>query len=201
MVCPAFLCLADLNGLRSTYLQEVLEKEKSELKAMCSEVHRSRKKQEKMIEGKCAESHEDRHFGERLADRLTEFTGSWGFLMTFIGIFVIWVVVNTAVLIAKPFNPYPFIFLNLVLLCLAAIEAPIIMMSQNRQNVRDRLRAEYDYRSSLRSEQKICQLHEKVDQLLMTQWQGLFDIERAQMEWQDLMISRMAQLAEGISSK
>ncbi|HEX5078949.1 MAG TPA: DUF1003 domain-containing protein [Geminicoccaceae bacterium] len=84
--------------------------------------------------------------GERLADRIADFGGSWTFILSFAGFILVWVVINTVVLLARPFDPYPFILLNLFLSCLAAIQAPIIMMSQNRQEARDRLRAENDYR-------------------------------------------------------
>jgi uncharacterized membrane protein len=89
---------------------------------------------------------------------------------------------NTYALIVKPFDPYPFILLNLVLSCLAAVQAPIIMMSQNRQEAKDRLRAEYDYRVNLKAELEIRHLHEKVDHLLMNQWQRLLEIQKIQMD-------------------
>ena len=93
-----------------------------------------------------------------------------------------WVGVNSAVLFWRPFDPYPFILLNLVLSCLAAIQAPIIMMSQNRQEARDRMRAEHDYQVNLKAELEIRHLHRKVDQLLTHQWQRLLEIQRIQME-------------------
>ena len=89
---------------------------------------------------------------------------------------------NSIQFITKPFDPYPFIFLNLILSCLAAIQAPIIMMSQNRQEERDRIHAEYDYRINLKAELEIRHLHEKLDHLLMNQWQRLLEIQEIQME-------------------
>jgi len=95
------------------------------------------------------------------------------------------VCINSALIIWKPFDPYPFIFLNLILSCLAAIQAPIIMMSQNRQEARDRLHAEQDYRMNLKAELEIRHLHEKIDHLLMNQWQRLMEIQQIQMELMD----------------
>jgi uncharacterized membrane protein len=92
---------------------------------------------------------------------------------------------NSMSLITKPFDPYPYIFLNLILSCLAAIQAPIIMMSQNRQEERDRIQAEHDYRINLKAELEIRHLHEKVDHLLVNQWQRLLEIQEIQMELMD----------------
>ena len=107
-------------------------------------------------------------FGERLADKVAAIGGSWGFIVGF-GLFLIaWAVLNTIVLAARAFDPFPFIFLNLMLSMLAALQAPIIMMSQNRQAAKDRLEARLDYETNLRSEAEIAALHEKIDLLLET---------------------------------
>jgi uncharacterized membrane protein len=105
-------------------------------------------------------------FGERLADKVAAIGGSWGFIVGF-GLFLIaWAVLNTIVLATRAFDPFPFIFLNLMLSMLAALQAPIIMMSQNRQAAKDRLDARLDYETNLRSEAEIAALHEKIDLLL-----------------------------------
>ncbi|NUR10693.1 MAG: DUF1003 domain-containing protein [Bradyrhizobium sp.] len=105
-------------------------------------------------------------FGERLADKVAAIGGSWGFIVGF-GLFLIaWAGLNTIVLAARAFDPFPFIFLNLMLSMLAALQAPIIMMSQNRQAAKDRLEARLDYETNLRSEAEIAALHEKIDLLL-----------------------------------
>jgi len=104
-------------------------------------------------------------FGERLADRVAAFGGSWTFIIAFGIVLVAWVLGNTAVLVKHPFDPYPFIFLNLILSMLAAIQAPVIMMSQNRQGAKDRLKADMDYRIDLKGEMEIAHLHTKVDQI------------------------------------
>ena len=109
-----------------------------------------------------------RSFGERLADRIAAFGGSWTFIMLFMGAILIWVLVNTVLLVrsgGEPFDPYPFILLNLFLSLVAAIQAPIIMMSQNRQAAKDRLQASHDYEVNLKAEIEIMALHEKLDEL------------------------------------
>ncbi len=121
-------------------------------------------------------------FGERLSDRIADIGGSWGFICSFGGFLLLWIVANSLALLRHPFDPYPFILLNLVLSCLAAIQAPIIMMSQNRQEAKDRLRSENDYRVNLKAELEIRHLHEKIDHLLSRQWERLVEIQRIQVE-------------------
>lgn len=120
--------------------------------------------------------------GEKLADKIASFGGSWTFLICF-GIFlVLWILLNTVVLLVHPVDPYPFILLNLVLSCLAAIQAPIIMMSQNRQEAKDRLRSQHDYQINLKAELEIRHLHEKMDHLLSHQWERLAQIQEIQLD-------------------
>lgn len=121
-------------------------------------------------------------FGERLADRIAEFGGSLRFIILFGAILFTWIAINTVALLSKPFDPFPYILLNLVLSCLAAIQAPVIMMSQNRQEGRDRLRSEHDYQINLKAELEIRNLHEKMDHLLLRQWQKLMEIQQIQMD-------------------
>ena len=95
---------------------------------------------------------------------------------------MIWIALNTFLLLKRPFDPYPFILLNLVLSCLAAIQAPVIMMSQNRQESKDRLRSQHDYRVNLKAELEIRQLHDKIDHLLSHQWERLVEIQQIQID-------------------
>ena len=125
---------------------------------------------------------EEASLGERLADQIADFGGSWTFILLFGGVILVWVLINTIVLLGRAFDPYPFILLNLFLSCLAALQAPVIMMSQNRQEARDRLRSENDYRVNLKAELEIRQLHEKLDHLLQHQWQRLMEIQQIQIE-------------------
>ena len=121
-------------------------------------------------------------FGERLADKIATFGGSWAFLICFTLFLVMWILVNTIVMVKQPADPYPFILLNLILSCLAAIQAPIIMMSQNRQEAKDRMRSENDYQVNLKAELEIRHLHEKMDHLLMHQWDRLAKIQEIQLD-------------------
>jgi uncharacterized membrane protein len=177
-----FICLKDLTHYRSEYVESVLEAEKGELTALEQEVVLSLEQHELLSANIESEYERELSFGERLADHMAEFGGSWAFLIIFTLFVVIWIIVNSAVLIWKPADPYPFILLNLLLSCLAAIQAPIIMMSQNRQETRDRLRAENDYKVNLKAELEIQHLNEKVDHLLQNQWQRLVEIQQLQIE-------------------
>ncbi|MEG6569097.1 DUF1003 domain-containing protein [Thermoanaerobacterium thermosaccharolyticum] len=115
------------------------------------------------------EEHKDSlTFGDRMADKLADYAGSWSFIFTFSFVLVVWMVINSVAFI-KHFDPYPFILLNLVLSCLAAIQAPIIMMSQNRQEAKDRLRAQNDYEVNLKAELIIEDLHTKADKIIENQ--------------------------------
>jgi uncharacterized membrane protein len=121
-------------------------------------------------------------FGEHIADRVAQFGGSWRFIGLFGGILVVWMAVNSWVLVRHPFDPYPFILLNLVLSTLAALQAPVIMMSQNRQAAKDRLQAQQDYEINLMAEIEIRDLHDKMDSLRFKQWHELWHIQNRQIE-------------------
>ena len=120
--------------------------------------------------------------GEKLADKIATFGGSWTFLICFAIFLGLWITINTVVLVTQPADPYPFILLNLILSCLAAIQAPVIMMSQNRQEAKDRLRSQNDYQINLKAELEIQHLHEKLDHLLMHQWERLAQIQEIQLD-------------------
>lgn len=120
--------------------------------------------------------------GQRIADKVASFGGSWTFIISF-GVFIfLWICLNIFWLVNKGFDPYPFILLNLILSCLAALQAPVIMMSQNRQEEKDRERSKNDYMINLKSELEIRTLHEKIDHFVMDQQQELLDIQKAQIE-------------------
>jgi len=127
------------------------------------------------------ELHESRTLGERVADRVAEVGGSWTFILCFGVVLVVWMVVNTF-LLARAFDPYPYILLNLVLSCLAAVQAPIIMMSQNRQAAVDRMRAENDYQVNVKAELEVLQIHEKLDVLRSREWALLVEQQNRQIE-------------------
>ena len=177
-----FICLTDLNRFREEYVKDVLTKGKGEVSALEQQVIKSMKEHELLSTNVNTEFDRKLTFGEHMADKMAEYAGSWRFISIFMAVLFIWIGINTLVLIQKPFDPYPFILLNLILSCIAAIQAPIIMMSQNRQEAKDRLRSEHDYRVNLKSELEIRHLHEKIDHLLMTQWQRLLEIQEVQTE-------------------
>jgi len=122
--------------------------------------------------------------GQRLADRIAIFGGSWTFILIFLSLLLCWIVINTIVLthVGKPFDPYPYIFLNLILSMLAALQAPVIMMSQNRYAAKDRIAAQHDYEVNLKSELEILALHQKVDTLREQQWRELLVLQQEQIQ-------------------
>jgi uncharacterized membrane protein len=128
------------------------------------------------------EMHKSSTLGERMSDRLAKFAGSWYFLAFFGVVVLTWAIVNTTLILARPFDPYPYVFLNLLLACIASLQAPIIMMSQNRESQKDRLRAENDYLINLKSEIILEDLHMKVDELLDDQ-------KRLKKQLNDIMIN------------
>jgi uncharacterized membrane protein len=122
-------------------------------------------------------------FGQRLADRIAIFGGSWTFILLFLAALLAWIVLNTLILsrIGKPFDAYPYIFLNLILSMLAALQAPVIMMSQNRHAAKDRIAAEHDYEVNLKAELEIMALHQKMDSLREEQWAELLKMQQEQI--------------------
>ena len=116
-------------------------------------------------------------FGDKIADRIAEVAGSWSFILSFCTLLILWIVLNSVLLLNK-FDPYPFILLNLLLSCVAAIQAPIIMMSQNRQELKDRIQSENDYRVNLKSELIVEDLHQKLDILINNQEQLINRLDR-----------------------
>jgi uncharacterized membrane protein len=177
-----FICLENLGEFRKDYVKEVLQDEIGELSALDQEVIESLQQHEILSSDISKQFERKLTFGERLSDRIAEFGGSWKFLITFFSVLVVWIVINCVILLTHAFDPYPFILLNLILSCLAAVQAPVIMMSQNRAEARDRLRAENDYKVNLKAELEIRHLHEKIDHLLRRQYNRLFEIQQIQIE-------------------
>ncbi len=191
-----YICLQDLNRYRIAYVQEVLDRTAGEVAALNDEAARSSQEFEIISRNINIEFEKELTFWERLSDRVAAFGGSWGFILSFFAVVALWIVINAGILLAHPFDPYPYIFLNLVLSGLAGVQAPIILMSQNRQDAKDRLRAEHDYRLGLKSELELRHLHEKMDLLLTHQWRRLLEIQRLQMEVLEELASKTAAKAE-----
>jgi uncharacterized membrane protein len=137
-------------------------------------------------------------FGQRVADRVAAFGGSWTFIMTFCALLVIWVATNSFILVARGpvFDPYPYILLNLFLSMLAALQAPVIMMSQNRQVAKDRMDAAHDYEVNLKAELEILGLHQKLDALREQQWGDLLALQREQIRFLSQLLDQRPRDAE-----
>jgi len=176
------ICVQDIARLRRTYLEQMLERERGALTALDQEVLESLEMGTPLTADLETERDDKRTLGERAADAVARFGGSWTFILGFFVVLIIWMTVNVAHMLSRPFDPYPFILLNLVLSCIAALQAPIIMMSQRRQEAKDRQRSESDYKINLKAELEIRYLHEKIDIHLNRQWERLAAIQRLQIE-------------------
>jgi len=179
----SLICDEDLARFRRRYVEKLLDDERGELGALDRQVLDGMEKGISTVQ-EAASGFVDRKpsFGQKAADAVAAFGGSWSFILMFVAILVCWMGLNISGLFADPFDPYPFILLNLVLSCVAALQAPIIMMSQKRQEEKDRLRAENDYKINLRAELEIRQLHEKIDHQMAHQWERLAELQRIQIE-------------------
>jgi uncharacterized membrane protein len=184
----SFISLNELNEMRRRYMAKLLKEEHGDL-AMLDEDVMSAIQNNSILSQSSAEAAEgDSTFGDRLADKIAEFGGSWRFIILFFILLLSWIFINLWLLNSKPFDPYPFILLNLILSCLAAIQAPVIMMSQNRQEAKDRLRSINDYKINLKAELEIKLLSEKIDHLIIHQNKKLLEIQAVQTDYlEDLL--------------
>jgi len=184
----SFISLSELNRYRRLYLASLLIQENGELATLDHDVMLAIQNNAILSESVQEQQDTEPTFGQRIADRVADFGGSWTFIITFFSFIVLWMTVNVWFLASQPFDPYPFILLNLILSCLAAIQAPIIMMSQNRQEQKDRQRSEHDYKINLKAELEIKLLSEKMDHLLVHQNKKLLEIQEVQVDYlEDLM--------------
>ena len=177
-----WICLDDLERFRNAFVESLLVAEKGELSTIDREVLESMREQEIVSRNPEDEREAALTRGQRLADRIAAVGGSWSFIIAFVLVLAGWIALNSLLLFTRPFDPYPYILLNLVLSCVAAIQAPVIMMSQNRQEARDRRNALRDYQVNLKAELEIRHLHHKLDHLLSHQWERLVEIQEIQME-------------------
>jgi uncharacterized membrane protein len=172
----------ELNRFRMEYVAHVLREEVGEITELERQVIESMRERELLSENIDAEFERRLSAGEWCADKLAQFGGSWKFIILFAGVLIGWIGVNAFVLANRGFDPYPFILLNLVLSSVAALQAPVIMMSQNRVEERDRIRAEHDYKINLKAELEIRHLHEKMDHLLKNVVTRLFETQQIQLD-------------------
>ena len=183
-----YITLDELNHYRRLYMSSLIAQEKGELAVVDKDVMDAIKNNsilteniEDKIEGKLT-------LGQKLADKIATFGGSWIFIIAFFSFIIVWISINVWVLVTKPFDPFPFILLNLILSCLASIQAPIIMMSQNRKEQKDRQRGEHDYKINLKAELEIKLLSEKIDHVIVHQNKKLLEIQEIQTDYlEDLM--------------
>ena len=182
------ISISELNQYRQKYIASFLLNEEGELTSLEKDVLKTIENEEILSANLETNTILKFTYGQRLADKIASFGGSWKFIIIF-GLFIlIWIFSNIVFLVNKGFDPYPFILLNLILSCLAALQAPVIMMSQNRQEEKDRERAKQDYMVNLKSELEIRMLHEKIDLLIIHQQQELLNIQQVQVEMmQDIM--------------
>lgn len=175
------LALSELATYRNKYISSTLEKEVGSLSELEKEVLDALHKNKTISDDVDQATEEGLTYGQRLADRIATFGGSWTFILSFFFVLFCWICINIY-LLSKPFDPYPFILLNLILSCLASLQAPVIMMSQNRQEEKDRERSKHDYQVNLKAELEIRMLHEKIDHLILHQQQRLFEIQKIQLD-------------------
>lgn len=187
----SFLALSELNKYREKAISDYLVKEVGELSELEKTVLNSVTNNNTLTDKIDNDDKQTLTIGQRVADKVASFGGSWTFIISF-GVFIaIWICINIFWLINKGFDPYPFILLNLILSCLASLQAPVIMMSQNRQEEKDRERAKKDYMINLKSELEIRTLHEKIDHFIMDQQQELLELQKVQIEMMNDILKQL----------
>jgi uncharacterized membrane protein len=178
----SYLSFDELGKLRKKYLEKLLRDENAELSHLEKQVVDAIHDNATLSENINIAAGENTTPGQRAADAIASFGGSWTFIASFFSVLLLWIATNI-LLASRAFDPFPFILLNLILSCLAAIQAPIIMMSQNRQEEKDRRRSENDYKINLKAELEVRLLHEKIDHLIVHQNQRLLEIQEMQVEY------------------
>ena len=189
-----FLTLEELNHFREKHLENFLTNQIGELSQLEKTVLSSLKDQSTLSDKIDGDDNLSATLGQRIADKVATFGGSWTFIISFSIFLLLWILTNIFWLANKGFDPYPFILLNLILSCIAAMQAPVIMMSQNRQEEKDRERAKNDYMVNLKSELEIRMLHEKIDHLILSQQQEVLEVHKDQMEMMSDIIDRLKKL-------
>lgn len=184
------MSMDELHSFREKYIAEMLVKETGELSVLEQTVLDALS-DNATLSDKLDDEIQDFTFGQKIADKVASFGGSWTFIISFLSFLLIWIAANVFILANKGFDPYPFILLNLLLSCVAALQAPVIMMSQNRTEERDRDRAKKDYMINLKSELEIRMLHEKIDHLLLHQEQSMVEIQKVQMDMMQDILAKM----------
>lgn len=189
----SYLANSELNVFREKYITDYLTQELGELSSLEHKVIDSFQNHSILTDNIEDDDKTALSFGQRIADKVATFGGSWTFIISFCSFLVIWILVNVYWFHNQGFDPYPYILLNLILSCIAALQAPVIMMSQNRQEEKDRVRSKNDYMINLKSELEIRMLHEKIDHLIMHQQEELLEIQKVQIDMMEDILQRINQ--------
>lgn len=192
-----YISLNELNYYRRIYLTSLIEQENGELALIDKDVVEAVKNNSILSENIQEKVESKLTLGQKIADKVADFGGSWTFIISFFFFIIIWISINVWWLVSLSFDPFPFILLNLILSCLAAIQAPIIMMSQNRQEQKDRIRAEHDYQINLKAELEIKLLSEKIDHLIIHQNKKLLEIQIVQADY----LEDLTKIVQGLNNK
>lgn len=185
-----FISIDEVQPFRRKLLEKIIEEEIKEMSRIDEIISNTVKKEEKISRDIDKEFDTQLSYGERLSDSIASFGGSWRFIILFGIILFVWIIIN--LLVAKPLDPFPFILLNLILSTIAALQAPVIMMSQNRQETKDRLRSRHDYMVNLKAEIEISSLNEKLDRLLKERWTRLLEVQQIQFELMQETLDKIA---------
>ncbi|MCX6304031.1 MAG: DUF1003 domain-containing protein [Bacteroidetes bacterium] len=186
-----FLSIGELNAYREKYIEGFLKKQIGSLTDLDQTVLDSMKDKTTLTDKLDGEELQAITFGQRIADKVADFGGSWTFIISFAVFLFLWICLNIYWFGNRGFDPYPFILLNLILSSIAAIQAPVIMMSQNRQEEKDRERGKKDYMINLKSELEIRMLHEKIDHLIINEQQEVLEIHKVQIEMMNDILKRI----------
>ncbi len=196
-----YIAASELTRFKETYISEFLKDESGQLSQLDQQVINSFKENKVISASLDGDDKESVSVGDRVADKVAEFGGSWTFIISFILFLIVWIAANIFWLNNKGFDPYPFILLNLILSCVAALQAPVIMMSQNRQEDKDRERARNAYMVNLTAELEIRELHEKIDHLIIRKEQELVEVQRDQVEKLSFLLKKMEKIEEAFKNK
>lgn len=196
-----YVAASELTQFKEAYIAEFLKDESGQLSQLDQQVINSFKENKVISASLDGDNKDQISVGDRVADKVAEFGGSWTFIISFLLFLVVWIAANIYWLNNKGFDPYPFILLNLILSCVAALQAPVIMMSQNRQEDKDRERARNDYMVNLKAELEIRELHEKIDHLIIRKEQELVEVQRDQVEKLSFLLKKMEKIEEAFKNK
>ena len=189
----SYIANSELNVFREKYITDYLTKELGQLSDLEQRVLSSFQNNSTLSDKVENDDKTTLTFGQKVADKVAIFGGSWTFIISFCSFLLIWILINIFWFKNQGFDPYPYILLNLILSCIAGLQAPVIMMSQNRQEEKDRTRAKNDYMINLKSELEIRMLHEKIDHLIMHQQEELLEIQKVQIDMMQDILQRVNQ--------